>query len=147
MIQRWTHGDTCGEEYNCEPKKDSEGELVLYADVERLTRNGETLQRNLDKAREELESTRLQLAACGVAASGNTPEAVKTRVGRDNPCWSASYGDVCAAVDREMLLRGQLAEAREALRSIACDGGQSGGCLAERAEAALGEGEGEGKGG
>jgi len=38
VIQRWTHGDTCGEEYNCEPKKDSEGELVLYADVERLER-------------------------------------------------------------------------------------------------------------
>ena len=42
MIQRWTHGDTCGEEYNCEPKKDSEGELVLYADVERLDGNYQT---------------------------------------------------------------------------------------------------------
>ena len=78
MIQRWTHGDTCGEEYNCEPKKDSEGELVLYADVERLTKeNGEwqerveTLQRQLTTVRQELinELGKNALTPTGIAGT------------------------------------------------------------------------------
>jgi len=66
--------------------------------------------------RAEVEQLQMRLAACGVAAMCNTPETVAQRITRDNPYWSASYGDACGAVDREMLLRGQLAEAREALR-------------------------------
>ena len=110
--------------------------------------------------RAEVERLRMQLAACGVAAMGNTPETAAQRITRDNPYWSASYGDVCAAVDREMLLRGKLVEAREALGRIAsmgldCPAGMDEGyfnklsaqgavgvaarCLAARA--ALGEGE------
>ena len=69
----------------------------------------------LAQSRAEVEQLRMQLAACGVAAMCNTPETVAQRITRDSPYWSASYGDVCAAVDREMLLRSQLAEAREKL--------------------------------
>jgi len=55
--------------------------------------------------REELETERMKLVACGVAAMSNTESTRAQRIGRDNPYWSASYGDVCAAVDREIALR------------------------------------------
>ena len=56
----------------------------------------------------ELERERMRLAACGIAAMQNTPESIKQRIGRDSPYWSASYGDVCALVDREIELRTRL---------------------------------------
>ncbi len=65
----------------------------------------------IQKLREKVEFERMRLAACGVAACGvaalsNTEEsAKKQRIERGNPYRSASYGDVCAAVDREMELR------------------------------------------
>jgi predicted nucleic acid-binding Zn-ribbon protein len=62
-----------------------------------------------DAARTELEDERLRLAACMSAALGNTKAAVRERIPRDHPHWSASYGDVCAAVDREIQLRADLA--------------------------------------
>lgn len=61
-------------------------------------------------SRDELERERMRLAACGVAALENTPESAAQRIGRDNPYWSASYGDVCGAVDREIALRTEAAE-------------------------------------
>lgn len=63
----------------------------------------------LDRLCAELETERTRLAACGVAAMANTPSTVAQRITRDNPYWSASYGDVCAAVDREMALRAEVA--------------------------------------
>jgi hypothetical protein len=54
----------------------------------------------------ELERLRMQLAACSVAASQNTDEAVKLRlIDSNNPRWSLAYSDICAAVDREIALR------------------------------------------
>jgi hypothetical protein len=62
-----------------------------------------------DEVREsELEKLRLQLAGCGVAAMQNTLETIKDRITPDNPYYSASYSDVCAAVDREISLRTKL---------------------------------------
>lgn len=55
--------------------------------------------------RKQLELERVRLAGCGVAATANTPASAATRIARGSPYWSASYGDVCAAVDREMKLR------------------------------------------
>lgn len=54
---------------------------------------------------QELETEQIRLAACAAAALGNTAEAVAQRLTRESPYWSASYGDVCSAVDREMTLR------------------------------------------
>lgn len=79
------------------------------------------------EAEKELERERMRLAGCGVAAMCNTPEtAARQRIDQDNPYWSASYGDVCRAVDREMALRAErdaaLAEVkrlREALKFYA----------------------------
>ena len=55
---------------------------------------------------EELEIERMRLAACGVAAMCNTKKAARQqRIKKSNPYYSASYGDVCRAVDREMKYR------------------------------------------
>ena len=70
----------------------------------------------LEAARDDCEHERLRLAACGVAAMGNTPSMVAERIANGHPYYSASYGDVCAAVDREMALRADLA----ALKARTC---------------------------
>ena len=46
----------------------------------------------------ELETERMRVAGCGVAAMMNTRSSVKERIGKDNPYYSASYGDVCSSV-------------------------------------------------
>lgn len=66
-----------------------------YADAEQRVRVLE----------QELETERMRLAGCGVVAMQNTRESTKERITKDNPYWSASYGDVCSAVDREISLR------------------------------------------
>jgi hypothetical protein len=55
-----------------------------------------------DQLKSDLETERMRLAACGVAANQNTETTAKERIKPDNPYYSASYGDVCRAVDREM---------------------------------------------
>lgn len=55
-----------------------------------------------EKAVEELGTERMRLAACGVAAMQNTVSTITERITPDNPYYSASYSDVCRAVDREM---------------------------------------------
>lgn len=57
----------------------------------------------------EIETLRVQLAACGVAAMQNTEESATQRIDKLSPYWSASYGDVCRAVDSEMCSRAALA--------------------------------------
>lgn len=59
----------------------------------------------------DCEVERMRLAACMTAALGNTRDAVEHRITRENPYWSAAYGDVCRAVDAEIALR----EERDAL--------------------------------
>lgn len=64
----------------------------------------------------EAEVLRMQLAACGVAAMQNTEETKKERITRDNPYWTASYGDVCRAVDAEIKYRTELEEVIKAFQ-------------------------------
>lgn len=83
-----------------------------------LGQSGLGMQLQLD-----LEAERMRLAACGVAAMCNTREtAQKQRIGRDNPYWSASYEDICKAVDREM-------KYRSALETIVSAGGCNAHCV------------------
>ncbi len=63
-----------------------------------------------------LDADRMRLTACGVAAGQNTETTVKARLGRDSLYYSASYSDVCGAIDREMNLIAQLAKAMKALK-------------------------------
>lgn len=71
------------------------------------------LEAKVKKLGEELEQCRVQLAGCGVAAMANTKDAiVRLRLSAGDYGWSASYSDVCDAVDREMRYR-------EALERIA----------------------------
>jgi hypothetical protein len=67
--------------------------------------NTDFLLSEIDRLREQLEIERIRLAACGVAAMANTEETIKQRIDKDNPYHSASYGDVCSAIDREIAYR------------------------------------------
>jgi hypothetical protein len=71
----------------------------------------------ITRLRDENEQLRVQLAGCGVVALGNTIKAVKQRVSKGDYGWSASYGDVCDAVDREMRLRDALKIATAAMKT------------------------------
>jgi hypothetical protein len=71
------------------------------------------------KEEREIDTLRMQLAGCGVAAMQNTQESVRGRITADSPYWSASYGDVCRAVDREMELR-QRVDELEAKLALTC---------------------------
>lgn len=79
----------------------------------------EILTQDLAEAKAEVEKTRMQLCACGVAALQNTKEASDERITKDNQYWSAAYGDVCDAVDREMKERAESAALVSALEEAA----------------------------
>lgn len=68
----------------------------------------ELLTAEIDALRAQLEQARVQLAGCGVAALGNTPDSAATRAKQGDYGWSDSYAEVCRAVDREIELRAQL---------------------------------------
>lgn len=88
-----------------------------------LERDGANCQRHIDCAQEmrrleaEVEQLRVQLAGCGVAAMQNTEASKEQRAKPGDYGWSSSYGEVCAAVDREIALREANAELLEALKS------------------------------
>lgn len=78
-------------------------------------------EKERDELKIELEKERMRLAGAGVAAMLNTEDAKVNRIGRDSPYWSASYGDVCDAVDREISLRKKLAVAVTCLEKIGAE--------------------------
>lgn len=63
-----------------------------------------------ERLAKELEIERLRLAACGVCALSNTVKSVEARIPPEHPQYSASYGDVCRAVDAEIRYRVALRE-------------------------------------
>lgn len=64
---------------------------------------------NIQSLQTELETERMKLVACGVAAMCNTRQsAAEQRVMKCSPYYCASVGDVHDAVDREMKLREDL---------------------------------------
>lgn len=75
---------------------------------------------NLKKDYEELkERTRMQLAACEVAALSNTKESINLyRIDKSNPSWTRAYEAICDAIDREIALREKLEIAIKELESI-----------------------------
>ncbi len=62
----------------------------------------------MTQERDEVRQLRIKLAACGVAALQNTQRTAGYRLEEGDPAWSASYRDVCNAVDREMALRDEV---------------------------------------
>lgn len=61
--------------------------------------------KNEEELHDALETERLRLAACGVAALCNTDESMKLQLLKDNsPYYSASYRDVVRMAEREILL-------------------------------------------
>jgi hypothetical protein len=69
----------------------------------------------LEEGQKTMEILRLQLAACGVAAGMNTETSKKYRISKDSPYYTASYQDVCNAVDREIKLRAKVEEGQKAI--------------------------------
>lgn len=63
----------------------------------------EGLRLEIGELKAENERLIMKLSACSVAALSNTIESRnKQRIHKDNPYYSASYQDVCDAVDREI---------------------------------------------
>jgi hypothetical protein len=90
--------------------------LTLVRQLTEATRQLADQQTALAAMREQLDDERMKLAACGVAAMQNTRlTAREHRLNRDSQFWTASYGDVCAAVDREMAARERAEAAESAL--------------------------------
>jgi hypothetical protein len=84
-----------------------------------LEKRCEEAERERDELRDELETMRLRLAACGVAALTNTEESRRAQmIDISNPYYSASYQDVLNAVEREMKLRADNATLRKRLEPI-----------------------------
>jgi hypothetical protein len=73
------------------------------------------LCQRIGELREELKKERLRLAACGVIALANTPEAAAKARNIKRNFKSASSDDVAAAVDREMKERSRAKAAEKAL--------------------------------
>ncbi len=78
----------------------------------------EALQADTADLKDELERERIRLAACGVAALENTKACVNKRINKDNPYYSASYSDVCRAVDAEIRLREEVAAQAKRIESL-----------------------------
>lgn len=70
-----------------------------------MTDDATKMKQERDLALAELETLRMQLVGCGVAAMQNTERSKAGRITKDSPYWSASYGDVCRAVDAEIEAR------------------------------------------
>jgi hypothetical protein len=88
--------------------------LDAYSERDRLAARVAELEADCEKLR-------VQLAACGVAALENADDRLSKRITPENPYWSASYEDVCTAVDREVSHRSALAAAKaenERLRKL-----------------------------
>ncbi len=68
----------------------------------------QTILKERDDLITEIEQLRVQLAGCGVAAMQNTPDSIKNRAVEGDYGYSASYADVCEAVNREMHYRDTL---------------------------------------
>ena len=72
----------------------------------------EMMDNEILRLRAEAETERMRLAACGVAARANTEASRAERIDSTSPYYSASYADVCDAVDREIALRAEVERLR-----------------------------------
>lgn len=117
-------------DFNAASLRDANAEIArLRAEVERLTRDRDLAERKAAVCREDAEISarraesaearvaeleelhRMREAAISVAAQCNTESSAKEqRIERGNPYWTPAYSDVCAAVDREIVLRARVAE-------------------------------------
>lgn len=79
----------------------------------------EYAREEIESLRQQLETERMRLAACGVVALANTRESAKEARDMHPDYWSASCGDVVRAVDAEMDLREQLASVAKERDEIA----------------------------
>jgi hypothetical protein len=70
------------------------------------------------RLRQARDSAVVSLAACGVAAMQNTQETRRERIASTHSAWSASYGAVCRAVDREIAARERANRAEAALARV-----------------------------
>ena len=79
-------------------------------EIERLRAEVARVTAERDALRIELERERMRLSACGVVAMSNTRQTAEENRQVSDEYKSASFDEVCAAVDREMALRERVAE-------------------------------------
>jgi hypothetical protein len=103
-------------------------EYVLPTDAAWLEVAFERTKEQLAEAEERIaelekenETLRIQLAACGVVAISNTRLSREQRLKKGDPFWSASYGNVCSTVDREIAHRERVETLEKALMEIEKD--------------------------
>ena len=82
--------------------KDTTGALL------ESTKQNARLMDEIESLRQQFETERMRLVACGVVALANTPESAKQAREMPQDYWSASLNDVIRAVDAEMELHKQL---------------------------------------
>lgn len=75
----------------------------------------------LKRIEDDAEFWRMALAACSSAALGNTRESVKDRLKPGDAYWTATYGDVCRAVDAEIEARERSAESVQRIAALTQD--------------------------
>ena len=85
--------------------KTVDGALAFAEGVYSRVSDAGIIAAEVRRLREENERLRVQLAGCGVAAMQNTADSREHRIEKGAYGWSASYADVCSAVDREIALR------------------------------------------
>ncbi|MGB0360461.1 MAG: hypothetical protein ACPGEF_03515, partial [Endozoicomonas sp.] len=77
------------------------------------------LQRELAQAEQAIETKNIQLSICSALALANTASsAEKVREDIPSKYRCGAVNDVCDAIDHEISLREQLAEARQALKEL-----------------------------
>lgn len=104
--------------------EDDKGEYVKFDDMDLYMFEGaQLMQQALAEHKAiaaELETERMRLAGCGVAALADTPESMASqRLSIDSPFWSASYGDVLRRVQECIDLRARIAHLEAALNRSA----------------------------
>ena len=85
-------------------------------------KDAKVLLENIMELEKNYETLQMKLVACGVAAMQNTESSIKGRLSPDQEYYSASYQDVCNAVDREMKLESENKLLKEERRADAVDG-------------------------
>ena len=99
----------------------NEHDKKLVVSAPDLLKERDDLLAQQNELQEQIKELQCKLAGCGVAAMQNTHHTIARRIAPGDYGYSASYAEVCRAVDREMAIREQRDELLEALQDALGD--------------------------